>query len=97
MDGYYISLDNSTPGVVAPIDAASVGGAILPGFSYYITVPYPAKYIQLDLDLELNEGAPETEIETIGCFCKKCKDFKEYASPNQADKTFICYACLHNL
>jgi hypothetical protein len=28
-----------------------------------------------------------------GCTCTKCKEFYEFATPNQPDKTLICWAC----
>lgn len=30
-----------------------------------------------------------------GCSCKKCKDFNNFAEPNQDDGTFICWSCRH--
>lgn len=30
-----------------------------------------------------------------GHFCKRCKDFFNFAVPNQEDKTFICYGCTY--
>lgn len=28
-----------------------------------------------------------------GCRCRKCKEFNEYAEPNQEDGSFLCYTC----
>jgi hypothetical protein len=32
-----------------------------------------------------------------GCVCKSCKEFMQYAEPNQEDKSFICYKCRNGL
>jgi len=45
-----------------------------------------------DIDLILGD---EKEEKSDGCFCKKCKEFFEYAEPNQEDGTLICWACRH--
>lgn len=109
MDGYNISLDSSQANIDgqtlnwnavsgtwtlngATIGTACSGSPFLIG-TIYITPPYPATYVQLDLE----NVVPEKEEVSAGCSCKKCKEFFEYASNNQDDKTFICYACLHNL
>jgi len=65
------------------------------GNTYIYGTPYPIQFLNIQLDLEFDKSTPVEE--SIGCFCKKCKNFNEYASPNQDDKTFICYACRHNL
>jgi len=39
-------------------------------------------------------GAPPAEkIKSAGCFCNKCKEFYEYAEPNQKDGSFKCFSC----
>ena len=48
------------------------------------------------LELE-TESVAAKEVISEGCACKKCKNFNEFAEPNQPDKTFICYACRHGL
>ena len=70
-------------------------GPVTTIFTVNITVPYAAQWIQLDLDLPAPE--PEKIEDSAGCSCEKCKNYCEYASPNQPDKTFICYACSHGL
>lgn len=35
----------------------------------------------------------ESKEKSDGCFCKKCKEYYQYAEPNQEDKTLICYSC----
>jgi len=74
-----------------PVGNACAGSPIMPGIVYTITLP-PPQFIEIELDLP-----QQKEEVSAGCACKKCKEFNEYASPNQDDKTFICYACLHNL
>lgn len=32
-------------------------------------------------------------IASNGCSCARCKEFNEYAEPNQPNNTFVCYAC----
>lgn len=36
-----------------------------------------------------------SKVHTVldGMFCNKCKDFKEYAEPNQTDSSFVCWYC----
>lgn len=43
------------------------------------------------------EWAVPVEIskKSDGCSCKKCREFFEYAEPNQEDGTLICWACRH--
>lgn len=43
---------------------------------------------------------PETPPEppkkkSEGCACKKCKEFYNFAEPNQDDGTLICWSCRH--
>ena len=38
-------------------------------------------------------NAPEKISNKDGCTCKKCKEFYQYAEPNQDDGTLICYGC----
>lgn len=35
----------------------------------------------------------EKKKDKDGCECKKCKEFYQYAEPNQDDGTLICYGC----
>lgn len=37
----------------------------------------------------------EKKEKSEGCTCKKCREFFEYAEPNQDDGTMICWACRH--
>jgi hypothetical protein len=47
------------------------------------------------LELLLINKRQRKDKDVGGCFCKKCKDFFEYAEPNQEDCSLICYACRH--
>jgi hypothetical protein len=37
----------------------------------------------------------EKEKDSGGCLCKKCKEFYDFAEPNQEDGTLICWSCRH--
>ena len=39
------------------------------------------------------EKKTKKKPEEDGCVCKKCKQFYQYAEPNQEDGTLICYSC----
>lgn len=36
---------------------------------------------------------PVVKAKPAGMACNKCKDFNEYAEPNQQDGTHLCYRC----
>lgn len=38
----------------------------------------------------------KSHINMDGMFCKKCKQFINFAEPNQPDGSLICYACRSN-
>ena len=44
-------------------------------------------------DIDLAVPVNEKEEISDGCFCKKCKEYYQYAEPNQDDGTLICYGC----
>lgn len=46
-------------------------------------------------DIDLAVPVDEKKKKSDGCSCKKCKEFFEYAEPNQEDGTLICWACRH--
>lgn len=48
-------------------------------------------------DLDLAVPVEKKATITNGMSCKKCREFNEYAEPNQDDKTFKCYKCRNNL
>lgn len=41
----------------------------------------------------LTTEEPKKKEKSSGCSCKKCREFNEYAEPNQDDGTFVCYTC----
>ena len=97
LDGYYNGTWTITTPAnpQGPIGNACAGSPIMPGVVY--SIPFPAQYIGIDLGVAGIVCPQEKEEIIVGCACKKCKEYNEYASPNQDDKTFICYACRHNL
>ena len=44
-------------------------------------------------DIDLAVPVEEKKENSDGCSCKKCKEFYQYAEPNQDDGTLICYGC----
>lgn len=48
---------------------------------------------QIDIDWAV--PVEEKKENSDGCSCKKCKEFFEFAEPNQEDGTLICWACRH--
>lgn len=98
-NGGYISIPINTTG-------ANAGGNInwiptVPGQTYTITVgggggggggaQVSNPFIGIDLAVPVDEKKKKSD----GCSCKKCKEFFEYAEPNQEDGTLICWACRH--
>lgn len=84
---------------------SSTGGTIVitsTNGGQWITVPNPwvggtitvGPQISFD-DIDLAVPVEEKENKSDGCSCKKCKEFFEYAEPNQEDGTLICWACRH--
>ncbi|HVI43052.1 MAG TPA: hypothetical protein VM577_20790 [Anaerovoracaceae bacterium] len=71
------------------------------------------KQLQLDLDDELltliDEAFEKIILDDLavpvekrkahkgGMSCRKCKDFNEYAEPNQKDGSHMCYRCRNNI
>lgn len=50
--------------------------------------------IDLGGDSQSTPAKPKKKRERDGCDCLRCKNFFEYAEPNQEDEeTFICYGC----
>jgi len=48
-----------------------------------------------DPEIELALPVEKKKKESAGCKCKKCKEFFEFAEPNQEDGTLVCWACRH--
>lgn len=44
-------------------------------------------------DIDLAVPVEEKKEKSDGCSCKKCKEYYQYAEPNQDDGTLICYGC----
>lgn len=72
--------------------------ATVPGQTYTIVVGGGGggggganPFIGIDLAVPVEEKKKKSD----GCSCKKCKEFFEYAEPNQEDGTLICWACRH--
>lgn len=51
----------------------------------------PVQWVSLTSDVVFT--AVPAKKKELGCKCKRCEDFNEYAEPNQEDGTFICYGC----
>jgi len=65
------------------------GGNITTYVPQWITVPIP---------IPVPAGAvsaTEKKKDSDGCTCKKCKEFFEFAEPNQEDGTLVCWSCRH--
>ncbi len=87
--------------VSIPINATGSNGCagtwVTPGQTYTITVGGGgggggASQISFG-DIEWAVPVEEKIVNSDGCFCKKCKEFYQYAEPNQTDGTLICYGC----
>jgi hypothetical protein len=44
-------------------------------------------------DIDLAVPVAEKKEISDGCTCRKCKEYYQYAEPNQDDGTLICYGC----
>ena len=44
-------------------------------------------------DIDLAVPVDEKKEISDGCTCKKCKEYYQYAEPNQDDGTLICFGC----
>jgi len=56
------------------------------------TIIFSGGQISFD-DIDLAVPVDEKEEISDGCTCKKCKEYYQYAEPNQDDGTLICYGC----
>ena len=52
----------------------------------------PCPQLSFD-DIELAVPVEEKKRKSDGCSCRKCKEYYQYAEPNQDDGTLICYGC----
>ncbi len=73
------------------------GGNItwVPNNAQWITVNIPSGQQYTIQGIDLAVPVEEKKKKSEGCSCKKCKEFFEYAEPNQEDGTLICWACRH--
>lgn len=55
---------------------------------------YHVKKIHIPIDMETSVEVIKTPI-TYGHNCTGCKQYSDYAAPNQDDGTFKCYSCRH--
>lgn len=94
--------NNSTGGTITITGAGGGGGGNgnvtwVPTTPQFITVTVPTG-TQQQFTIQGIDWAvpvPEKKNKSDGCSCKKCKEFFEYAEPNQEDGTLICWACRH--
>ncbi len=93
---------NSTGGTITITGAGGGGGGgnvvyVPTQNPQWVTVTIPSLSGQqytlegIDWAVPVDEKKNKSE----GCSCKKCKEFFEYAEPNQEDGTLICWACRH--
>lgn len=84
-----------------PINSATAGGNcagawVPPSQTYTIVIGGGggggSGQISFD-DIDLAVPVEEKKEKSDGCSCKKCKEFYQYAEPNQDDGTLICYGC----
>ena len=67
---------------------------VTPGQVFTITVPSGSSWPQISFDdIDLAVPVEEKKKDSDGCTCKKCKEYYQYAEPNQEDGTLICYGC----
>lgn len=100
-----INGSNAPQWVTIPINATGAAGGngcagtwVVPGQTYTITVGGGGAggggSSQISFgDIEWAVPVEEKEEVSDGCFCKKCKEYYQYAEPNQDDGTLICYGC----
>jgi len=87
--------------ITIPINTTGGGNCagtwVVPGQTYTITVGGGGGgggggQISFD-DIDFAVPVEEKKEKSDGCTCKKCKEFYQYAEPNQEDGTLICYGC----
>lgn len=63
---------------------------------YYTSIwnNYHIKKIHIPIDMETAVEVIKAPI-TYGHNCTGCKQYSDYAAPNQNDGTFKCYGCRH--
>ena len=61
--------------------------------SYIINYPIYTNGWAIIPPVETAVPVESIKKDSAGCNCKRCREFNEYAEPNQEDGSFICYAC----
>lgn len=81
--------------VTIPVNTSGGTCTIPPGQNYTIVIGGGgggSGQISFD-DIDLAVPVVEKKKDSDGCTCKKCKEYYQYAEPNQDDGTLICYGC----
>lgn len=103
MDGYTFTGNTSPGNNTIYIGAGGGGGGgasggtitFVPGQANWITVTIPNTCAPNTIDIDLAVPVEKKKKHSGGISCKKCKEFFEYAEPNQEDGSLICWACRH--
>lgn len=104
MDGYTFTGNNVSNGNTIYIGGAGGGGGgganggtitFVPGSTQWITVTIPTTSAPQTIGIDLAVPVEKKKKDSVGCSCKKCKEYFDYAEPNQEDGTLICWACRH--
>lgn len=78
------------------IPTGNAGTWVIPGQTYTVTIGGGGGggggQISLP-DIDLAVPVDKKKKDSDGCTCKKCKEFYQYAEPNQEDGSLICYGC----
>lgn len=94
-------IDPTPPIVITSVPAAIPGSTTIAipivaptnVWSYSISSSYGTNWLG-GIDYDSASTPPAAKVKkSVGCTCKKCKTFNEYAEANQPDDTFICYGC----
>lgn len=91
---------NQTPPQAVPVNNGQGGITYIaqPNGQWY-TITYPISSIIFPIGgggnspPEAPEEKKKSKRDPDGCACKKCKEFYQFAEPNQEDGTLICYSC----
>jgi hypothetical protein len=88
--------------IVAPPTTYTISGAggatnWVPNMITYVNVGQGWYTVSGDLSGDTTQARAVKKKDKSGCSCKKCKDYNEYAEPNQEDGSFICYRCRKGL
>lgn len=82
------------PVPVPPINQPASGGYVINPNGYITITTSPLNWYGVVIPTsEVVQIAPTEAKKSEGASCRKCRDFNEYAEPNQEDGTFVCYSC----